>query len=423
MGNNSTKQKTIPTNGDSSPRPPQPGTITVDGVIIAASKNFQDAYKVGRDLGSGAFSVVKLATHKIHNKQVAVKIVSKKKLSEEDLAALMTEISILCELDHPHIIKCYETFDEGEDFFIITELVAGGELFDRIVAKTHYTEKEARDLIKLFLETMAYMHENGIVHRDLKPENLLLTSDADDADIKVADFGFAKKVTELLPNETACGTPGYVAPEILRGDHYGCEVDIWSMGVICYVLLAGYPPFYDDDQRKLFRKIKEGKYHFHQDYWGSTSPEAIDMIRKMLCVSQKDRWTAKQLLAHPWILLGEDVLKDKDMTQSLETLKKYRARQRFKKVGNAIRAVQKVKLLLRGVKSAAAECASEGEIVDSMKEPTALKDINVEGMYVFFLLLLLSFVFVVHGCVGVVRCTIRLGGPHQPPYSMYPTHC
>ena len=100
------------------------------------------------------------------------------------------------------------------------------------------------------------------------------------------------------------------------------------MGVICYVLLAGYPPFYDDDQRKLFRKIKEGKYIFHQEHWGNTSPEAIDMIRKMLCVSQKDRWTAKQLLQHPWILLGEEVLKDKDMTQSLETLKKYRARQR-----------------------------------------------------------------------------------------------
>ena len=120
----------------------------------------------------------------------------------------------------------------------------------------------------------------------------------------------------MLPNEKACGTHAYVAPEILRVDHYGCEVDIWSMGVICYVLLAGYPPFYDEDQRNLFRKIKEGKYYFHQERWGNTSPEAIDMIRKMLCLSQKDRWTAKQLLQHPWI-------------QSLETLIKYRAQERY----------------------------------------------------------------------------------------------
>jgi calcium/calmodulin-dependent protein kinase I len=139
-------------------------------------RTFKDSYTVGKDLGSGAFSVVKLATHKASNRDTAVKIIQKKKLSEEDLAALMTEISILCELDHPHIIKCFETFDEGNEFYIVTELVAGGELFDRIVAKTHYTEKEARDLVKLFLETMAYMHEKGIVHRDLKPENLLLTS-------------------------------------------------------------------------------------------------------------------------------------------------------------------------------------------------------------------------------------------------------
>ena len=160
MGNQSTRQKTIPTS--SAPGSPRP-----DG-SAGTPKTFKDAYTIGRDLGSGAFSVVKLATHNKTGTQVAVKIVSKKKLSEEDLAALMTEISILCELDHPHIIKCYETFDEGQDFYIITELVAGGELFDRIVAKTHYTEKEARDLVRLFLETMNYMHSKGVVHRDLK---------------------------------------------------------------------------------------------------------------------------------------------------------------------------------------------------------------------------------------------------------------
>lgn len=179
----------------------------------------------------------------------------------------MTEISILGSLSHDHIIKLYDTMDEGNEFYILTELVSGGELFDRIVSKTHYTELEARNVIKSLLETIAYIHEQNVVHRDLKPENLLLMSTTNDTDIKICDFGFAKRITDLTSDETACGTPGYVAPEILRGEKYGAEVDVWSLGVIFYILLAGYPPFYDEDQRKLFKKIKEGRYYFHDEYW------------------------------------------------------------------------------------------------------------------------------------------------------------
>ncbi len=144
-----------------------------------------------------------------------------------------------------------------------------------------------------------------------------LLIETDDSDIKIADFGFAKRVKDLSPKETACGTPGYVAPEILRGDKYGAEVDVWSMGVICYVLLAGYPPFYDEDQKRLFKKIKEGRYHFHEDYWGNVSPEAIHMIQQMLCVDQSKRWTSEQLLSHPWIVMGDETLQAKDLQQSI----------------------------------------------------------------------------------------------------------
>jgi len=218
----------------------------------------------------------------------------------------------------------------------VTELVEGGELFDRIVSKTSYNEREARDLIKLLLDTLAYMHQKGVVHRDLKPENLLLCSESDDSAIKIADFGFAKRVTELSSHETACGTPGYVAPEILRGDPYGTEVDIWSMGVICYVLLAGYPPFYDEDQKKLFKKIKEGRYYFHDEYWSATSPEAIYMIKQMLCVDQSKRWTADQLLRHPWILMGDEVLQSKSLVESVITMRKFNARRRLKAAADAV---------------------------------------------------------------------------------------
>lgn len=310
---------------------------------------FAETYNVSDgQLGSGAFSVVKLGTHKLNGQQVAVKVVTKKNLSREDFDGLESETSLLRDVDHPHIIKCYETFDEGMTFYIVTELVAGGDLFDRIISKTQYTEKEARDLVKMLLETMAYLHHGkGIVHRDLKPENILMSSKADDADIKLADFGFAKRVRELSSKETPCGTPGYVAPEIIRGDRYGSEVDIWSMGVICYVLLAGYPPFYEDPRsgiypHKLYRDIRMGRYYFHPERWSNISPEAVDMIKKMLCLDQKERWTAQQLLAHPWITMGAEILMTKDLSQSVVSLKKFRAKMHFRKAANAVLAVRRM---------------------------------------------------------------------------------
>jgi len=313
-----------------------------------AKRSFHAEYDVSRELGSGAFSVVKLAVNKKSHVPTAVKIIQKTALSEEEMSSLKMEIDILGSLDHEHIIKLHETFDEGKELYIVTELVEGGELFDRIVSKTNYTEAEARDLVKTFLETMAYLHEQGIVHRDLKPENLLLCSNDDDSNIKVADFGFAKRISELANKEVACGTPGYVAPEILCGIKYGAEVDVWSIGVICYVLLAGYPPFYEDDQNKLFKKIKEGKYHFHDDYWANTSPEAMDLIRKMLCVSQKDRWTARQLLEHPWITMNTQALKSKDLTGTITTLRKFNARRRLKSAADAIILTNRIKRMISG---------------------------------------------------------------------------
>lgn len=319
------------------------GASSAEKAAVKHTKKFIQVYNLHQELGSGAFSVVKLASHRETHQKVAVKIVAKKKLTEEDLASLTTEIELLNDLRHPHIIQLFEVFEEDTEFYIITELVEGGELFDRIVQKSHYSEQEARDLVKIFLETMEYMHSSNVVHRDLKPENLLLTSVEDNADLKIADFGFAKKISELLPNETACGTPGYVAPEILRGDPYGAEVDIWSMGVIIYVLLAGYPPFYDEDQKKLFKKIKEGKYYFHEDYWSSVSPEAMDLIRKMLCVNQKERWTASQLLKHPWITMGDETLKSKDLTGAITQMKKFNARRRLKSAMDAVILANRMK--------------------------------------------------------------------------------
>lgn len=173
---------------------------------------------------------------------------------------------------------------------------------------------------------------------------------SDDSAIKIADFGFAKKVSELSSNEMACGTPGYVAPEVLRGDKYGTEVDIWSMGVITYVLLSGYPPFYDEDQKKLFKKIKAGSYYFHEEYWANTSPDAIDLIKKMICVDQKERHTAKQLLNHPWITAGDDVLASKDLSSSIVTMKRFNARRRLRAAAHAVILSNRMSTIMSGLR-------------------------------------------------------------------------
>ncbi len=322
----------------------------VSGPYMPRNKKFNKTYNLSRELGHGAFSVVKLGVHKQTQEPFAVKLVNTRKVSESEMTALRMEIDILYGLTHPHIIKLTEVYEEGFDFFIVTELVRGGELFDRIVSKSYYTEKEARDLIRVFLETMKYLHEKGIVHRDIKPENLLLRSEDDDTDIALADFGFAKRVVELNDKEDACGTPNYVAPEILRGDTYGCEVDIWSMGVVCYILLAGYAPFYEDNQKKLFEKIKKGRYHFHEEYWSRISPEAIDLVSKMMTVDQESRWTASQLLQHPWILKEDKELSGQDISSTIKELKRYNARRRLKAAANAVIMANRMQNLL-GIKS------------------------------------------------------------------------
>ena len=320
-----------------------------------APASFAECYDVAssKELGSGSYGVVRLATHKTTRKQVAVKIISKTngKLKPEDIPGLKFEAELLRGLDHPHIIKCYATFDETDSFYMVTELVEGGDLFDRVIGKKQYNEKDARDLIKLFLETMVYMHDIAkVVHRDLKPENILLTSHNDDANIKICACGMAKQSGDLFQHgpEPRCGTLSYIAPEIFREDCYGCEVDIWSMGVIAYLLLCGLPPFYENKLNRTYPRflrasILRGQYHFlPADRWDTISQEAKDMIKHMLCVNQSERWTASQLLTHPWILMGDEKLNSTDLSASVASLTKYRAKMHFRKIAHTVIAARRM---------------------------------------------------------------------------------
>ena len=260
----------------------------------------------------------------------AAKIVIKSRLTREDEAALQDEIAILNNMNHENIIKLYEVFDEKEHYYLITELMLGGELFDRIVTKAFYNEKEARDVCKILFTALNHCHERNVAHRDLKPENLLLVSKTNDKNIKIADFGFAKKVTGPRCLQTQCGTPGYVAPEILHGVAYGTMADMWSLGVITYILLGGYPPFIEQNQRELFKKIKRGQYEFHVEYWGTISKGAKDLIAGMLTVDPSKRLTADQCLMAPWITGSDADLAGKDLGVNLDKFRRYNAKRKVR---------------------------------------------------------------------------------------------
>ena len=241
---------------------------------------------------------------------------------------------------------------------------------------THVYVQEARDLVRILIESINYLHVRNIVHRDLKPENLLLANAYDDSDIRLADFGFAKKVNR--PLSTQCGTPGYVAPEIIKGEKYGLGVDMWSIGVITYILLGGYPPFHDDNQAVLYKKIKAGDFVFHAEYWDPVSDEAKQLICSMLTVDIDKRMTSEQALKHPWLCgMTDEELGKHDLHGTLDEIKKFNARRKLKGTIKAVMAANKIKILLRGLakaskaikkEAAEEEAAEKGETVEDEKE-------------------------------------------------------
>jgi len=259
---------------------------------------------VGKEIGRGGFSVVKKGRHKTTGEDVAVKCINKKTLKKEELQLLSREINIMKKLQHKNIVQLHDIYETATDLFLVLEFVPGGELFDQIVERGSYSEHDAALLVRQILEGIDYMHKHGVVHRDLKPENLLCANPKGDNSkqsvIKIADFGLSKD-TETGNLQTSCGTPSYVAPEVLMGGQYDSEVDIWSIGVITYVLLCGFTPFYGDNQRQLFERILHAQFDFPSPEWDDISAQAKDFVKKLLVVNPAQRLSAGQALAHEWI--------------------------------------------------------------------------------------------------------------------------
>uniref|UniRef100_A0A8C5H740 calcium/calmodulin-dependent protein kinase n=1 Tax=Gouania willdenowi TaxID=441366 RepID=A0A8C5H740_GOUWI len=292
---------------------------------------------------STTFSVVRRCVKKSSGQEYAAKIINTKKLSARDHQKLEREARICRLLKHPNIVRLHDSISEEGFHYLVFDLdiflmhvtvfcfVTGGELFEDIVAREYYSEADASHCISQILESVNHIHQHDIVHRDLKPENLLLASKMKGAAVKLADFGLA---IEVQGDQQAwfgfAGTPGYLSPEVLRKDPYGKPVDIWACGVILYILLVGYPPFWDEDQHKLYQQIKAGAYDFPSPEWDTVTPEAKNLINQMLTINPAKRITAEQALKHPWVCHRSTVASMMHRQETVECLRKFNARRKLK---------------------------------------------------------------------------------------------
>ena len=294
-----------------------PPSVPDDMTPRPSRTRFADVYAVGELLGVGNEGKVYACWKHGHEKdRFAVKVVDEANMDDEEIEMLLREVEVLKQLSHPNIEKLHDVFFEEDESshdpmcYIVTELLPGGELIQRILQKDHYSEKNARHVMQLLLRAVAHCHSLGIVHRDIKPQNLMLQSTRDDWHIKVVDFGMAKRVKTKGPKKarnrltSICGTPQYMAPEIFAEQDYGEKVDVWAIGVVGYILLSGWPPFidmYDDSEERLAQLVREARVSFDDPVWEHVSASAKDFTRKAMTKDMDQRPTAAELLQHEWI--------------------------------------------------------------------------------------------------------------------------
>ncbi|XP_051931453.1 calcium/calmodulin-dependent protein kinase type 1 isoform X2 [Hippocampus zosterae] len=301
------------------------------------TSDIKEHYDFKEVLGTGAFSEVLLAEEKRTQRLVAIKCIPKKALEGKE-NNIENEIAVLHRIKHPNIVSLEDIFESTSHLYLVMQL---------IVEKGFYTERDASQLIHQILDAVKYLHDMGIVHRDLKPENLLYYSMDEDSKIMISDFGLSKIEGAGSVMSTACGTPGYVAPEVLAQKPYSKAVDCWSIGVISYILLCGYPPFYDENDAKLFEQILKAEYEFDSPYWDDICDSAKDFICHMMEKDPSKRYTCEQALQHPWIC-GDTAL-DKNIHESVSAqIKKNFAKSKWKQAFNATAVVRHMRRLQLG---------------------------------------------------------------------------
>uniref|UniRef100_A0A8P4G713 Serine/threonine-protein kinase DCLK2 n=1 Tax=Dicentrarchus labrax TaxID=13489 RepID=A0A8P4G713_DICLA len=285
----------------SSPSPTSPGTRRMNGNRSVSSSIINEKYQVGKVIGDGNFAVVKECVERSTGQEYALKIIDKARCCGKE-HLIENEVAVLRRVRHPSIIQLIEVDETPSQLFLVMELVKGGDLFDAITSSTKYSERDASAMVFNLAGAIKYLHRMNIVHRDIKPENLLVCEYPDGTkSLKLGDFGLATVVEG--PLYTVCGTPTYVAPEIIAETGYGLKVDIWAAGVITYILLCGFPPFRSENnvQEELFDQILRGKLEFPSPDWDTVSLPAKMLISQMLQVNVDTRFTAEEVLSHPWV--------------------------------------------------------------------------------------------------------------------------
>jgi len=344
-------------------------------------RTFREVYQLNARLKSGSFATVCRGTHRATGKKIAVKCVLRKDLPPSDDAAIYDEVLILSTLRHSYICPLIDFFEERECYFLIMELMSGGDLFDRIGKRKSYTEDDARNLCRKMLESVRYCHENSVAHCDMKPKNLLLMSDDDDVQMKLADFGFATRVYSPSSLTKQCGTPFFVAPEVLMRSPYDQQSDMWSCGVIIFLLLGGDLPFMGRSQKELFRNIVMGQYEFEEDGWAHVSDEAKELVKKLLVTDPAHRLTSREAMASTWMRQRGNMLAKNNLQYTSQRLKGFNARMKLRASMITVRSTVSMRFLVgmksnRGIKPGPAKPTPEEAAL--AKQPSFLKDLPIE---------------------------------------------
>ncbi|RYR58804.1 hypothetical protein Ahy_A05g024677 isoform C [Arachis hypogaea] len=348
------------------PPPPSSSSAPIGRVLGRPMEDVRSSYVFGRELGRGQFGVTYLVTHKTTREQFACKSIATRKLvNRDDIEDIRREVQIMHHLTgHRNIVELKAAYEDRHSVNLIMELCAGGELFDRIIAKGHYSERAAANLCRQIVTVVHNCHSMGVMHRDLKPENFLFLSKDENSPLKATDFGLSVFFKPGDVFKDLVGSAYYVAPEVLRRS-YGPEADIWSAGIILYILLSGVPPFWAENEQGIFDAILRGRIDFSSDPWPSISSSAKDLVKKMLRADAKERLSAVEVLNHPW--MREDGASDKPLDIAvLSRMKQFRAMNKLKKV--ALKVI--------------AESLSEEEII-GLKEMFKSMDTDNSGTVTF----------------------------------------
>ncbi|XP_059664752.1 calcium-dependent protein kinase 19-like isoform X2 [Cornus florida] len=323
-----------------------------DTILGKPFEDIKSFYTIGKELGRGQFGVTYLCTENSTGQQYACKSISKRKLvSKNDREDMKREIQIMQHLTgQANIVEFKGAYEDRQSVHLVMELCAGGELFDRIIAKGHYSERAAASICRAIVNVVHVCHFMGVMHRDLKPENFLLSDKSENARLKTTDFGLSVFIEEGKVYHDIVGSAYYIAPEVLRRS-YGKEIDIWSAGVILYILLCGVPPFWAETEKGIFNEILKGEIDFESQPWPSISSSAKDLVKKMLTLDPKTRLTSVQVLEHPWIREGGEA-SDKPIDSAvLSRMKQFRAMNKLKKLALKVIAENLSEEEIQGLKS------------------------------------------------------------------------